>query len=136
MGIFKPEIDIGKVIAGRVKGFPVGEKKPKKKARGKDLTCWVICPSFRVKSPKVIDQAEAGKDYSYLIMIYSTTRTEVLKALDYMIRCGKEEIEDGNKRFWLHATTYGIQHRALFSIELRYTFRVRQIPEQISKEVK
>jgi len=133
MGIFKSGINIGKAIADRVTAFPVGEKKPKKKSRGKSSTCWVHCPDFRVKMPKVVSQAAAEKDYSFTIKISSETRKECLKALDYMISCGRdEEIEAGSKRFWLHAVTYGIRHEGLFLAELTYIFRVRQIPEEIS----
>jgi len=131
MGIFKTGVDIGKTVAGRVKGFSAGGTTPKKKPRGKRSTCWIICPSFHVKAPKVVSAAAREKDYAYSVEIFSTTRKEWMKALDHMISCGKEEIKEKNKRFWLHAVTYGIQHKALFQGELKYIFRVKQIPDEI-----
>jgi len=132
MGIFKPGVNIGKAIAGRVKGFPVGEKKPKKKRRGDSHSCWILCPSFHMKPPKKISREAAEKDHNYSIFIFSESSKERDEALNHMIRCGQEEIEAGNKRFWLHAVNYKLQHKALFQAELKYIFRVRQIPEEIS----
>ena len=131
MGIFKTGTTIGKTIAGRVKGFPVGEKKPKKQ-----VTCWILCPDFRVRPPKVVDKEASEKDYSFSILIFSDTREELHEALDHMIHCGQEEIEAGNKRFWLHAVKHSVRHRGFFQAELKYIFRVRQLPEEILEEVK
>lgn len=131
MEIFKPGVNIGKAIADRVQGFPVGEKRPKKKPKGKSHTCWIICHSFKVKPPKLIDKTASEKSYSFSVFIYGETRQEVLKALNHMIRCGYEEIEVGDKRFWLYAVKHSVQHRALFQAELKYIFRVYQIPEEI-----
>jgi len=128
MSIFKSGINIGKAIAERVKGFPVGEKKPKKKPRGASRTCWILCPEFKVKLPKKIDPE---KDYKFSVLIFATTGKERGEALDHMIRCGKDEIKADNRRFWLHAVSHKLQHRTLFQAELTYIFRVRQIPEQI-----
>lgn len=130
MGIFNKGTNIGKTIAQRVKGFPVWEKEPKKKPKKKP-TCWVICPDFRVKTPKVVSKEGSEKDYKLSVQIFSETRKEALAALNHMIRCGKEEIEAGNKQFWLHCVTYGIQHKALYLVELKYIFRLKQLPEEI-----
>lgn len=129
--IFKMGVNIGKAIAGRVKGFPVGNKKPKKKPRGKSQTCWIACPDFKVKPPKIVSREAAEKNYSFSVFISSETRKELLEALNHMIRCAYEEIEAGNKRFWLHAVSHKLQHKGLFQAELKYIFRVRQIPEEI-----
>ena len=131
MRIFKTGTAIGKTIAGRIKGFPVWEKEPKKKPRRKP-TCWILCPDFRVKAPKVINAAEREKDYNFSIEIFSETQEECSEALDHMIRCGQKEIEAGDKRFWLYAVNHSIVHKRLFLAKLKYIFRVRQIPEEIS----
>ena len=135
MGIFKPGIPIGKTIAKRIKGFPVWEKEPAKKPK-KKLTCWILCPDFRVRPPKTVDNEAAKKNYNFSVLIFSDTRGELKEALDHMIRCGYEEIEAGNKRFWLYAVKHSTQHKALFQAELKYIFRVRQLPEEILEEVK
>lgn len=128
MGIFKPGTAIGKAISKRVEGFPVWEKEPAKKP--KTVTCWILCPDFRVKPPKTVDAETGKKYYSFSVMIFSTTRKELAEALDHMIRCGYEEIEAGDKRFWLHAVKHSIHHTTLFQAKLKYIFRVRQIPEE------
>lgn len=130
MKIFPKGTAIGKTIAGRVQGFHVWEKLPKKMPKRKP-TCWILCPDFRAKAPKVVTQPAGEKDYNFTVQIFSETRAECIKALDHMIRCGQENIEAGDKRFWLNAVTYGIQHQALFKAELTYNFRVRQIPDGI-----
>lgn len=130
MGVFKTGTNIGKTIARRVKGFPVYSKEPKKQK--KKLLPWILCPDFIVKPPKVISVAAKEKDYSFSIQIFSGTRRNLDKALNHMISCGKKEIEAGNKRFWLHAVNYSIQRKAISMAELKYIFRVRQIPEEIS----
>lgn len=135
MQIFKTGTAIGKTIASRVKGFPVWKELPKKKPKKKP-TCWILCPDFRVKAPKVVSSAAAEKDYVLTIEIYSETREEAQRALDHMLRCGKEEIEAGNKRFWLHATGHSIVRKGLFWVRLTYIFRVRQVPDKSQKEVK
>lgn len=129
MQIFKTGTAIGKTVAGRVRGFRVWEKLPKKMPRRKP-TCWILCPDFKVKTPKAVTQAVSEKDYNFTVEIFSETRAECNKALDHMIRCGQENIEVGDKCFWLNAVTYGIQHQALFKAELTYNFRVRQIPDK------
>jgi len=131
MGILNKGTAIGKTIAQRVKGFPVWEEVPKKKLK-KKATCWILCPDFRVKLPKVISKEATEKSYSFSVSIFSETREELQEALDHMIRCAYEEIEAGNKRFWLHAVKHSIQHKMLFQAELKYIFRVRQLPEEIS----
>ena len=130
MGVFKTGTNIGKTIARRVKGFPVYSKEPKKQK--KKLLPWILCPDFIVKPPKVISAAAKEKDYSFSIQIFSGTRRNLDRALNHMISCGKKEIEAGNKRFWLHAVNYSIQRKAISMAELKYIFRVRQIPEEIS----
>lgn len=130
MQILKTGTAIGKTIAKRVEGFRVWEEMPKKMPK-KKLTCWILCPDFRVKAPKVLSPAAAEKDYIFTVEIYSDTREEAQRALDHMIRCGNEEIEAGNKRFWLHATGYSTVHKGLYWIRLTYIFRVRQLPEEI-----
>ena len=131
MQIFPKGTAIGKTIAGRVRGFRVWEKLPKKMPRKKP-TCWILCPDFRVKMPKVVTKAASEKDYNFTVQIFSESRAECSEALDHMIRCGQEDIGAGNKRFWLNSVTYGIRHQALFKAELTYNFRVRQAPEEIS----
>ena len=126
MSIFKRGVNIGKAIAGRVKGFPVHNGDPKKKPAR-----WVVCPDFRVRPPKTVDNEAANKDYSFSVLIFSRDRDECLRMLDHMIRCGQEEIEAGNKRFWLHAVKQSVRHRGNFQAELKYIFRVRQVPEEI-----
>lgn len=128
--IFKTGINIGKAIAGRVKGFPVYNEEPKKKL--KRPSCWIICPHFIVKPPKTVSKMAGEKNYNFSVVIFSRTRKVLLEALNHMIRCGYEEIEAGNKRFWLHAVKHSIRHKALFQAELKYIFRVKQIPEEIS----
>lgn len=130
MNIFNTGTAIGKTIAKRVTGFPVWEKEPKKKPK-KESTCWILCPDFRVKAPKVVSKEASEKNYSFSVLIFSETRNECSEALDHMIRCGQEEIEAGNKRFWLYAVKHSVQHRRLFQAELKYIFRVRQLPEEI-----
>jgi len=130
MGLLKKGINIGKTIAKRVKAFPVYSKEPKK--HKKKLLPWILCPDFIVKPPKVVNAAASEKDYSFSIQIFSGTRRNLDKALNHMISCGKKEIEAGNKRFWLHAVSYKIQRKAISMAELKYIFRVRQIPEEIS----
>jgi hypothetical protein len=135
MQIFPKGTAIGKIIMKRVKGFPIWHELPKKKPKRK-LSCWIICPDFRVKAPKVISEEMTKKDHLLTIEIYSETREEAKRALDYMINCGKEEIEAGNKRFWLHATGHSMVHKGLFWVRLTYIFRVRQLPDKSQKEVK
>ena len=130
MRIFLKSTAIGKIIAGRVRDFRVWEKLPKKMPK-RMPTCWVICPDFRVKAFKVVTRAISEKDYNFTVQIFSETRAECSKALDHMIRCGQEDIEAGNRCFWLNAVTYGIRHQALFKAELTYNFRVKQLPEKI-----
>jgi len=126
MDIFKRGVNIGKVIAGRVKGFPVRSGEPKKKPAS-----WIECPDFRVRPPKTVDNEAGKKEYYFSVLIFSRDHGECLKMLDHMIRCGQEEIEAGNKRFWLHAVKHWVFHRGLFQAELKYIFRVRQLPEEI-----
>jgi hypothetical protein len=126
MNIFKQSIDIGKVIAKRVNGFPVYSGMPKKKPAR-----WAVCPDFRVRPPKTVDNEAANKDYSFSVLIFSRDREECLGMLDHMIDCGREEIEFGDKRFWLHAVKQSVRHRGNFQAELKYIFRVRQVPEEI-----
>lgn len=130
MSIFKTGTTIGKTIAKRVTGFPVWEKEPMKEPMKKH-TCWIICPDFRVRSPKTVDKEASEKSYSFSVLIFSKTRKECSEVLDHMIRCGQKEIEAGDKRFWLHAVDYSLQHTVLFQAELKYIFRVRQLPEEI-----
>lgn len=130
MSIFKPGTPIGKMIAKRVTGFSVWEKEPVKKLK-KELTCWILCPDFKARAPKVVSKEAGEKNYSFSVLIFSKTRKELQEALDHMIRCAYEEIEAGNKRFWLYAVKHSFQHRALFRAELKYIFRVRQLPEEI-----
>jgi len=120
MKILRKGVDVGKVIADRVKGYPVGTKEPEKKP-----PCWIVCPSFKLKAPKTVTKEGAERDHSYTIQIFSETEKQRKEALDHMIRCGQKEIADGSKRFWLHAVTYGFQDEALFTAELRYIFRVK-----------
>lgn len=140
---FDPEINIGKTIADRVKGYPVLEKEPKKKARKarsgvkskpkKEPPCWIVCPSFIVEPPKrVISREELEKEYPLTIKIYGETRKERDEALDHMIRCGQKEIEAGDKRFWLYGFKQSVQRRGFWEAELEYFFRVKQLPEKIS----
>ena len=130
MSILKPGTPIGKIITKRVTDFSVWEKEPAKKPK-KGLTCWILCPDFRARAPKVVSKEASEKNYSFSVLIFSRTREELHKALDHMIRCGYEEIEAGDKRFWLYAVKHSFQHRALFRAELKYIFRVRQLPEEI-----
>lgn len=125
---------IGKAVAKRVEKYPVFEEPPKTAPR---KTCWVIVPAYTAPAlPKTLNEAARKKDYSFTVHIFSTTRAQAVTALDYLIVCGGMEIPAGNKRFWLHAVTYGIQHTDLFKVRLTYIFRARQIPEEILKEVK
>lgn len=127
MGLFKKGVNIGKIIANRVKDFPVCEKEPKKK-----LARWITCPDFSVKLPKAINKEEKERNYNFSITIFSEHRDELEEMLDYMIHCGKEDIKaEGNKFFWLHAVNYSIQHKMLFQATLKYIFRVEQFPEEI-----
>ena len=135
MGIFKTGTPIGRTMAKRVKSFPVWEETPKKKPK-KRPTCWILCPDFRATAPKVVSKEAGEKSYGFTVQIFSETREELHKALNHMIRCGQEEIEAGNKRFWLHAVNYSLQHSGLFQAKLKYIFRVRQLPEEILEEVK
>jgi len=79
----------------------------------------------------MVSKEASEKNYSFSVLIFSYTREELHRALDHMIRCGYEEIEAGDKRFWLYAVKHSFQHKALFQAELKYIFRVRQIPEEI-----
>ncbi len=135
MKIFPKGTAIGKIIMKRVKGFPIWHELPKKKPKRK-LSCWILCPDYRVKLPKKISAADTEKGHIFTIEIYSDTREEARRALDQMLRCGKEEIADGNKRFWLHATGHTIVHKGLFWVRLTYIFRVKQLPDKSQKEVK
>ena len=137
MQIFKSGINIGEIIANRVISYPILEKDPKKKRKSKRKTqkmppCWIICPDYIVKPPKVIDPEASKKDYNLTVNIFSDTRKERDEALDHMIRCGQEEIEAGNKRIWLYGSTHSIQRRGFWEAELRYIFRVKKAPEEIS----
>lgn len=129
MSILKPGTAIGKTIASRVKGYPVCEKEPKRKK--KIPTCWIRIPTYNVKPPKRVDRGAGEKNYPLFIQIFSETRAELIEAVDHMIRCGYEEIEAGDKRFWLHAVNIAVQHRAIFRADLKYIFRLRQLPEEI-----
>jgi len=130
MSMFKTGVNIGKAIAKRVTGFPVYNEEPKKKPK-KQPTCWAICPDFWVRPPKTVDNEAGKKNYSFSIMIFSETRKEREEALDQMIRCAQEEIATEDKRFWLYAVDYSFHHTVLFQAELKYIFRVRQLPEEI-----
>jgi hypothetical protein len=125
---------IGKVVAGRVEGYPVFEESPKETPK---KACWVVVPDYTAPAlPRTLSEAAAGKDYRFTAHIFSATRTQAEAALDHLIVCGGDEIPAGDKRFWLHAVTYGIQRAGLFKVSLTYIFRARQIPEEILKEVK
>lgn len=135
MSISKTGVNIGKAVAGRVRDFPVYNEEPKKKPK-KQPTCWAICPDFRVRPPEAVDNEAGKKDYSFSILIFSETRKERDDALDHMIRCAQKEIATEDKRFWLYAVDYSLHHTVLFQAKLKYIFRVRQLPEEILKEVK
>lgn len=130
MGFLKKNtIAIGKIIASRCKQFPVWEDKPGKKA--KKSTCWIRIPTYNVKPPKTVDREAQEMDYPLFIQIFADSTAEALEALDYMIRCGQEEIDAGeNRYFWLSSTKHTIRHRLTFEVDLRYNFRVRQEPEE------
>lgn len=142
MELFDPEINIGKIIAGRVKGYPIFEKDPKKEPKRKPKSkskrkpkkmppCWILCPDFIVQPPKVVDLEAGRESYYYTIQIFSETRKDRDEMLVHMINCGQEEIEAGDKRIWLHAVNYSTGRAALFLAELKYIFRVKQAPEEI-----
>jgi hypothetical protein len=126
MELFKRGENIGKVLAGRVKDFPTFLKEPKKKPAR-----WAVCPDFTVRPPRVVSKEASEKNYRFSVLIYSSDREDCLEMLDHMIRCGQEEIESGNKRFWLYAVKHSIRQSGLFQAELTYIFRVRQVPEEI-----
>lgn len=140
---FDPGINIGKTIADRVKGYLVLKKELKKRIRKvksgvknkpkKRPPCWIICPSFIVEPPKrVTSKEQLEKEYPLTVTIYGETRKERDEALDYMIRCGQEEIEAGDKRFWLYGFKQSVRRRGFWEAELKYFFRVKQVPEEIS----
>lgn len=139
MTIYEPGVNIGKAIADRIRGYPVLEKEIKRRPREKTKrkprkrpACWIVCPNFIARPPKTMSRGAGEKPYSFSVLILSETRKERDEALGHMIRCGQEEIKAGNKRFWLHAVEYGLQHSALFRAELKYIFRLRQSPGKIS----
>ena len=138
---FDPKINVGEIIASRIRGYPYMEEEPKKRVRKgkpkkkpkKGPPCWIICPSLIVQPPKILNTREQReKNYCLTVNIYSETRKERDEALDHMIRCGQEEIEAGNKRIWLHGSMHSIQRRGFWEAELKYNFRVKKAPEEIS----
>lgn len=129
MSIFKKDkVAIGKEIASRCKRYPVWEDNPKKSA--KKSAVWIRVPIYSVKPPKHVDREAEDQDYPLFVRIFAETRAGAREALDYMIGCGREEIEAGDKRFWLYAVKHSVRHSGLFQAELKYIFRVRQIPEE------
>ena len=138
---FDPKINVGEVIASRIKGYLYMEKEPKVRVRKKKLkrkpkkspSCWIICPSLIVQPPRVISTREQReKNHCLVVNIYSDTRKERDEALNHMIRCGQEEIEAGSKRIWLYGVRHSIQRRGFWEAELSYIFRVKKAPEEIS----
>ena len=117
---FDPEINIGEIIANRIRGYPFLEKEPKvKKARKgakskpkKTPPCWIICPHFTVKPLRLlVTKEELETEYSFKVKIYADSRKERDEALAHMIACGKEEIEAGDKLIWLNGYKQSIQSR-------------------------
>ena len=142
---FDPEINIGKIIANRIKGYPYLEKEPKvKRARKgvkskpkKNPPCWIICPHFTVKPLRLlVTKEELETEYCFKVKIYAESRTLRDEALAHMISCTKEEIEAGDKLIWLYGYKQSIQRRGFWEAELEYFFRVKQCPEKILEEVK
>jgi len=133
---FDPEINIGEIIASRIRGYPFLEKEPKvtKRARKKPKKtppCWIICPHFTVKPLRlVVTKEELETEYSFKVKIYAESRVLRDEALVHMITCGKEEIEAGNKFIWLNGYKQSIQRQAFWEAELVYFFRVKQCPEE------
>lgn len=129
MAIFKKRADIGKIVAGRVKLFPVFSKEPKKKPER-----WAECPDFKISLPKAGSREERDRDYSYSVSAYSSSHPEIYRMLDYMIECGKETIEVEGVRLDLHAVKHSIlriKGTSLFQAKIRYIFRAEQSPEEI-----
>jgi len=142
---FDSEIDIGKIIASRIKGYPYLEKEPKpKRARKgtkskprKTPPCWIICPHFTVKPLRLlVTKEELETEYCFKVKIYAESRALRDEALAHMIACGKEEIEAGDKLIWFNGYKQSIQRRGFWEAELEYFFRVKQCPEKILEEVK
>jgi len=94
--------------------------------------CWIVCPHFIMQPPKVVDLEAGRKEHYYTVQIFSEKRQERDEMLDHMIRCGQEEIEAGDKRIWLHAVKHSTGRAAFFQAGLKYIFRVKQAPEEIS----
>lgn len=142
---FDSEVNIGEIIASRIKGYPFLEKEPKvKRARKgakskpkKTPPCWIICPHFTVKPLRLlVTKEELETEYGFKVKIYATSRKERDEALVHMIACGKKEIEVGDKLIWLNGYKQSIQRRGFWEAELEYFFRVKEIPEEILQEVK
>lgn len=138
---FDPEINIGEIIAGRIKGYPYLEKEPEKPKRARKKPkkmppCWIICPHFIVKPLRLlVTKEEPETEYSFKVKIYAESRALRDEALAHMITCGKEEIEAGDKLICLNGVKQSIQRRGFWEAELEYFFRVKY-PEEILQEVK
>lgn len=129
MALFKKGVNIGRIISGRVKGFPVMKKEPKKK-----LAHWIVCPDFKFKPPKTLSREERDRNYDYFVSAFSCSHSEIYKMLDYMIRLGKEPIEAGRVNFWLYAVNHSVHRvkgKQLFQAHIKYIFRAEQSPEEI-----
>ncbi len=130
MSVLKKKIDIGKVMVGRVTGYPTARKEPKTPPKQ-----YILCPDFKVAPSKKL---KGDEQFEYSVTAYSEDHKTAAEMRDRLLHWGNEDIEARGFRFWLHAVNHSIRHvrgRPLFRADIKYIFRVERIQEEILQEV-
>lgn len=133
--MFRKTKSLGKAIASRVEGYTVWEKPPKKKLK-KHPTAYILCPDFQVAVPTILSREASETPHSFTVKIVTKTRLDLRRALDHMIHCAQEDIIVGDKRFELcgfHQSTVKI---GVYTADLTYTFKLRQLSYEELKKIK
>lgn len=116
-------MNLGKVIYERVKDLPVYKLFPQKKVR----ESFALCPDL------MIDLRRSGGafEFRYTVSVFSATRQAVAKAINYMIKVGKADIETKRWCLWLHAVSLSpilrSHKREFFTGDVTYIFRTREV---------
>jgi len=132
---FDPEINIGEIIADRVKDYTVWVKLPKKLLKRHPAT-FIICPDFPVKIPKVLTEGADKAPHTFTVKITAPTKPELRKVLDHMIQCAKKAVIVGNKQFELYRFSESTVKIGVHLADLTYIFRLRQLSYTELKQIK
>ncbi|MBA7708134.1 hypothetical protein ES703_117024 [subsurface metagenome] len=65
--------------------------------------------------------------HSFTVKIVAKTRPALKEALDYMINCAQEDIIVGDKRLELCGFRQSIVKIGVYTADLTYTFKLRQL---------